>query len=281
MTSMAPATALDIPDGEFRRFQRFMLEETGILLADSKRALFTGRLARRLRQLGLTSYRHYYERLHTDPGERAQMFDLLLTNETSFFREPAQLEYLSSALISRWTAEADARRRRRSLRVWSAGCATGEEPFSVAMLLDERLADWSVEILATDLSTIALRQAREGMWPIGKAGDVPNALLRRYMLRGIAERAGTMKIDEALRSTVRFERINLNDPSQWPRGPFDLILCRNVLIYFAEDARRRAVDRLIARCAAGGYLFVGHAETLQGYRGLEPVRPTIWRRSNA
>lgn len=271
--------ALDVGDAEFRRFQVLMLEEAGIQMGDSKRALLAGRLARRLRELGLTSYGKYFERLRSDHLERARMFDLLLTNETSFFREPAQFEFLSRSLIPRWIREADAGARPRSLRIWSAGCSTGEEPFSLAMLLHSELSTWSLEILATDLSNVALDQARGAVWPIGKAATIPETLLRRYMLRGVGERAGTMKIAAELLPLVQFRSVNLNDPSQLPSGPFDVVLCRNVLIYFAADTRRRTIERLIDACSYGGHLFVGHAETLQGYDGIRPVQPTIWRRS--
>ncbi len=268
-----------VRDAEFRRYQKLMLEETGIHLGDSKRALLAGRLARRLRDLSLDSYGAYFERLRSDAAERVRMFDLLLTNETSFFREPAQFTFVAETLIPRWIAEAEAGERRRSLRIWSAGCATGEEPYSLAMLLRDALDEWSIEILATDLSTTALQCAAQGIWPIAKASAIPEKLLRRYMLRGVGERAGVMKIAPEIRPLVQFRRVNLHDPAQTPRGLFDLVLCRNVLIYFAEPARRQAVARLIASCAHGAYLFIGHAETLQGYEGVRGVQPMIWRRT--
>lgn len=268
-----------VKDADFRRYQKLMLEETGIHLGDSKRALLAGRLARRLRDLSLESYGAYFERLRADAAERVRMFDLLLTNETSFFREPAQFTFVAESLIPTWTVEAEAGKRKRSLRIWSAGCATGEEPFSLAMLLRDALDEWSIDILATDLSTTALQCAAEGIWPIAKASTIPETLLRRYILRGVGERAGVMKIAPEIRPLVQFRRVNLHDPAQTPRGPFDLVLCRNVLIYFAEQARRQAVARLIASCARGGHLFIGHAETLQGYEGVRAVQPMIWRRT--
>lgn len=274
----AAGVPVTVHDADFRRYQRLVLEEAGIQLADSKRALLAGRLARRLRELSLESYGAYFERLRSDAAERVRMFDLILTNETSFFREPAQFTFIAESLIPRWIAEAEAGERRRSIRIWSAGCATGEEPFSLAMLLRDALVEWAIDILATDLSTVALERASEGIWPIAKASAIPEKLLRRYMLRGVAERAGMMRVAPEIRSLVQFRRVNLHDAAQTPRGPFDLVLCRNVLIYFAEQARRQAVGRLIASCSRGAYLFVGHAETLQGYEGVRGVRPMIWRR---
>ena len=274
-TLAMPAT---VSVADFRRYQRFMLEEAGIQLGDSKRAMLEGRLARRMRELGLSSYGLYFERLRFDPRERVRMLDLLVTNETSFFRESAQFAFIERTLVPMWLAEAAAGKRRPSLRVWSAGCATGEEPFSAAMLLHSLLEGWTLSILATDLSTSALERAAEGIWPIAKASTIPEDLLRRYMLRGVGERAGVMKIDPELRPLVEFRRLNLHDPAQVPGEVFDLVLCRNVLIYFDAEARRNALARLIASCAPRGYLFVGHAETLQGCDGVRGVQPTIWRR---
>ena len=274
-----PAGLPAVAEKEFRLYQRFMLEETGIHLGDSKRALLAGRLARRLRDLSISSYGVYFDRLRSDSAERMRMLDLLLTNETSFFREPAQFAFLERTVIPAWIGGAAAGTRPRSIRIWSAGCSSGEEPFSVAMLLRDALDGWKIEIVATDLSTVALQKAAAGMWPIAKASAIPERLLRRYMLRGVKERAGWMKIDPEIASIVQLKRVNLHDPAQTPHGPFDLVLCRNVLIYFEEKARRQAVRRLIASCQPGGHLFIGHAETLQGHEGVRAVQPMIWRRT--
>jgi chemotaxis protein methyltransferase CheR len=268
----------DVADADFRRYQKLMLQEAGIHMGDTKRALLVGRLSRRLRELGIESYGTYCDLVHTDRMERARMLDLLLTNETGFFREPAHFDFLRTDLIPRWKTDAEAQKRERRVRIWSAGCATGEEPYSLAMLLHDALDGWTIQILATDLSTAALQQAREGVWPIARAGTIPEALLRRYMLRGVGPRAGLMSVVPELRSLLDFQCVNLNEPAQFPRTPFDLVFCRNVLIYFAADTRRRAIERLIASCDRGGWLFVGHAETLQGYEGIRVARPTIWRR---
>jgi chemotaxis protein methyltransferase CheR len=268
-----------VSDADFRRYQRIVFEEAGIRLGDTKRALLEGRLARRLRELELTSYSAYLERVRSDARERVRMLDLLVTNETSFFRESAQFAFLEQTLVPMWIAEAAAGKRPASLRVWSAGCATGEEPYSVAMLLHSLLDGWAISILATDLSTSALERAAVGIFPIARASAIPEDLLRRYVLRGIGDRAGVMKIGPEVRPLVEFRRGNLHDPTDVPEVQFDVVLCRNVLIYFDAEARRNAFDRLIAACRPGGHLFVGHAETLQGCPGVRVVQPTIWRRA--
>jgi chemotaxis protein methyltransferase CheR len=280
MSAAAPLTMPEaISDGDFRRYQRLLREHAGIHLNESKRALLIGRLAKRLRELGMSGYGAYFERVMNDPAERVRMLDLLVTNETSFFREPAQFRYLESTLIPGWIDAAADGARRASLRIWSAGCATGEEPYSLAMLLGSRLEGWRIDILASDISTTVLRQAEEAVWPIAKAAAIPDELLRRYMLRGVGPRAGVMKAAPEIRSLIQFRRINLHQPADSPTGTFDLVLCRNVLIYFDEEARRHALRRLIAACAPGAHLLVGHAETLQGCEGVRPAAPTIWRRS--
>jgi chemotaxis protein methyltransferase CheR len=207
------------------------------------------------------------------------MIDLVVTNETSFFREPAQFHYIDNILIPSWRAAAAEGKRDAALRVWSAGCATGEEPFSLAMLLASRLGEWRIDILASDISTTALQKAEDAVWPIGKAAAIPDDLLRRYMLRGIGPRSGFMQASPEIRSLIQLGRINLHAPAEMPTGGFDLVCCRNVLIYFEAEARRQALRRLVSACASGAYLFVGHAETLQGCEGVRAAAPTIWRRT--
>jgi chemotaxis protein methyltransferase CheR len=249
---------------QFALFQRFIHDEAGIYLSDAKQSLLVSRLGRRLRELGLSSFGDYY-RLATSSarGEIVHLLDAISTNETSFFREPKQFELLAQRILPAWAAEAAAGRRPRRLRVWSAACSTGEEPFSVAMALRDGLGPaWDLQILASDLSTRALAQARGALWAIEQARDIPQAYLKTFMLRGTGPAVGQMRAGPAIRSLIRFERVNLND-ERWPvGGPFDMIFCRNVLIYFDAAGRRRTVHRLLERLVPGGYLFLGHAEGL-------------------
>ena len=253
-----------IDDHEFGLLRALVERETGIQLPESKRALLVGRLGRRLRALGLRSFGAYYRRITRDGdlAERTRMLDLICTNETQFFRQPRQFEFLERELIPGWRAEADAGRRPRRLRVWSAACSSGEEPFSVAMALLEGLPGWQIEILATDLSTRVLEQARTATWPIEKSRDIPDRYLRAFMLRGVGARQGVMKAGKELREVVRFARLNLHDKTLAVDGAFDLILCRNVLIYFSAEGRVQVLRKLVEHLDSRGYLFLGHAETL-------------------
>src|SRR5439155_62114 len=198
-----------------------------------------------------------------DLHERGAMLDAICTNETSFFRESKHFELLREAIFPKWRAAAAAGERPRSIRIWSAACSTGEEPYSLAMLLLDEFgaAEWDLRIDATDVSGRALDQARRGVWPDRKASAVPEHYLRRFMLRGTRERAGTFQAGNDVRSILRFGRLNLVDAS-YPMGEYDAVFCRNVLIYFSAALRASVIRRLIGHVAPAGYFFIGHAETL-------------------
>ncbi len=264
--------------GDFAGFRDLLLQETGVLLNDQKRDLLIARLSKRLRLLAISDFGEYLGRVIDDPVERAEMIDRMMTNETKFFREPAQFDFLAKTAVPRWTAEAAAGARPKRLRVWRAGCSTGEEPYSVAMQLAGTLPrDVALEILATDLSTKALARAREAVWPLARAAEIPTAFLKAFMLRGTGPEEGRMKAGPELRGLVTFERRNLADETDVPGGPFDAILCRNVLIYFDAEGKRRVVARLLDHLAPGGYFFVGHAETLNGITDrVKPLMPCVY-----
>lgn len=272
----APLTAQ-----EFALFQRLILREAGIFLSDAKRALLVGRLIRRVRELELPTFGAYYARIAGgDTAELVRLLDAIATNETHFFREPRQFDLLEGGVCNEWLADAAAGRRARRVRVWSAACSTGEEPYSIAMVLLERLgADWEIEIAASDLSTKVLERAAQGVWPIERADEIPEHYRRRFMLRGVGPEEGNCRAGKAVRAPVRFERINLND-SEYPiSGMFDAIFCRNVLIYFDPPSRAQVIDRLTRRLTPGGYLFLGHAESAaRAGTDLMAVMPAVYRR---
>jgi chemotaxis protein methyltransferase CheR len=268
--------AASLGDREFSLIQGLLYSEAGIFLSDAKRTLVVSRLVRRLRGLGLQSFREYWERVQTDREERRNAIEAICTHETSFFREPGHFRFLEEHLAPRLRAEAERGERAAQARVWSAGCSSGEEPFSIAMTLLHGLPAFSVEVLATDLSTQVLARARAATFSAEKARDIPAPLLKSYMLRGTGTEMGRMRASQRLRDHVRFAQLNLNDAHLAVPGGFDAIFCRNVLIYFDEASRKRAVDALIERLAPGGHLFVGHAETLAGWNKLRCVLPTVY-----
>lgn len=286
MTAMAPrppwADIRPLTDREFGLFRTLIYREAGIHLSEAKRALLLRRLTPRLRELGLSSFSSYYRRVrHGEPDELVHLLDRIVTNETSFFREPRQFEFLAERIVPGWIQEAGTGRRSRHVRAWSAACATGEEAYSLAMVLLEKLprtAGWTVEILATDLSTRALETAAAGVWPASKGDAVPLEYRRRFLLRGVRSQEGKLKAVPELRRTLTFKRLNLALPDDSVSGPFDLVLCRNVLIYFDRPARQGCLRRIAERLAPGGYLFLGHSEALNGSApSLRAVAPSILR----
>ena len=279
-----PWQACEPSADDFRRLTSVVHQISGISLNETKRALVTHRVSPRVRALGFTTFGEYVEFACAPENgdEMVHLLDLLTTNETQFFREPQHFEFLETRLLPTWRQQADAGRRPRTIRAWSAACSTGQEPYSLAMqLLSECPAEqgWRIEVIATDLSTRALAVAREGEWPIERASQIPERYRHDFMLRGVGEREGRMRASRALRETIQFARLNLNDEQYDLAGPFDLIFCRNVLIYFSPDGRAEVVDRLTRYLAPGGRLFVGHAESLHAHRGdLRAVSPTIYER---
>jgi chemotaxis protein methyltransferase CheR len=277
-----------ISDQDFARYQALVNREAGIWLSPIKKALLVGRLARRLRELGVTSYADYYERVTADPAERTRMVDAICTNETHFFREPRHWEYLAGHVYPAWEEQAASGKRERRARVWSAACSSGEEPYSIAMsLLTAFPSGWSLEVLATDLSTKILDRARAATWPLQKAAEIPESYLKAFMLKGFGAYEGTMRAGPEIRSLIQFRQLNLNADDWPPAQSFDLVFCRNVLIYFDRVTKEKVVTRLLDRLVPTGHLFLGHAESLGGFTDrVRSIIPTVYclgtaRRSGA
>ena len=270
-----------VSDREFALFQALIHREAGIYLSPGKKSLLEGRLSRRVRMLGLNSFGAYYRRVvEGDPGELAHLLDCMCTNETHFFREPQHFEFLEKRVFPEWMAQAASALRTRRIRVWSAACSTGEEPYSLAMALWAAFppaSGWEIEILATDLSTRALERAQAAVWSLEKSREIPPRFLKLYMLRGTRSQAGKVKVGREIRSIVKFERLNLREEAFPVTGFFDVIFCRNVLIYFDTELRLRVIHRLLSHLAPTGYLFLGHAETLNGLaERVRSVIPTVY-----
>jgi len=273
----AGAGLLPLAEAEYRLFRDFIHRETGIFLGPHKKALLVTRIGRRLRELGLDRFGRYWELVQSDPEERARMIERICTHETCFFREPRQFELLERRLLPRWREEARLQGGPGRLRAWSAGCSTGEEPFSIAMTLLQGLPGWDAEVLATDLSGWALERARSATWPVRRSREIPPHLLKRFMLKGVRSQEGWIRAGAELRQAVRFARVNLNDASYPFETRFEMIFCRNVLIYLDAATRVRVIHRLLDHLAPGGHLFLGHSESLIGVtdRALA-VMPTVY-----
>jgi chemotaxis protein methyltransferase CheR len=264
---------ISITDQEFALFQRFIHEAAGIALSDSKKALVSSRLSKRLDSRNLRTFADYFKLLSSgaDAQEVQAAIDLLTTNETYFFREPKHFDVL------REQAER-ARGRSQAFRVWSAACSTGEEPYSIAMVLAATLQFTPFAVLGSDISSRVLERARTGHYPVSRTTHIPRAYLQRFCLRGTGSQEGTILVERALRERVRFMSINLNETL--PRmEPFDVIFLRNVMIYFNVDTKRQVVERVLSVLKPGGYLLIGHSETLNDLDvGAIAVAPSIYRK---
>jgi chemotaxis protein methyltransferase CheR len=256
---------------EFEWLRRFLLERTGIELRPGKEPMVMGRLDRRLRYYGMSTYSQYIQVLADGDAAEIQLaVDLLTTNETYFFREPQHFEFLEKVLSGRRTSG-------RPIRIWSAASSSGEEAYTIAMVAASTLpAGQAWEILGTDISTRVLETARRGLYPIEAAEKIPQAYLREYCLRGRADYEGLLAIDGWLRSHVTFREANLTAlPADL--GTFDVIFLRNVMIYFGVETKQALVKSLVTMLRPGGYFLVSHSETLNGMSdGLAIVQPSIY-----
>lgn len=267
-------------DVEFRFLREFVLEHCGIALGEQKRQLVQGRLLRRLRALRLRDFESYCQILRNDPdSELGELASAISTNVTSFFREMHHYDFLIETQLPLWLQQ---KRNGGRLRIWSAGCSTGEEPYALAMVLAEALeahgASIDAKILATDLSPQALEAARKGVYSIDKLAGVSPQRQRRWFLRGEGAYEGLACVHPRLRELVTIQPLNLLH--EWPmQGPFDAIFCRNVVIYFDKPTKQRLFARYAGLLPPGGYLFLGHSESMYGLSDdFDLVGRTIYRK---
>lgn len=258
----SPALDVQLEDSEFKFIRLVIEKNAGIVLGDNKRQLVQGRLARRLRELGLNSFAEYCELIKSGgPEELIGLINAITTNVTSFFRESHHFDSLHAVMLP----EAMARNERtRRLRIWSAGCSSGEEPYSIAMTMAETvrgLATWDLKVLATDIDSDILAAAARGEYPLERLTGVSDERRRRWFVAGTQAQAGMAKVRAELAGLITFRTLNLM--GEWPmRGPFDVIFCRNVMIYFDQATRDRLLSRYAQLLAKGGYLCLGHSESI-------------------
>jgi chemotaxis protein methyltransferase CheR len=260
-------TTISMTDTEFALLRALMYEQSGVHLAETKRELLKGRLAKRLRHHGYDGFAQYYHHLkNLDPQgtELQEMINAVTTHKTALI--PAR--------------DAAAQGRQESIRIWSAGCSSGEEPYSIAITIAanlERINTWDVKILGSDIDTHVLEKARAAIYPRESVGDLPLDLLRRNFRSGQGEQAGYVQLKPAIRKLVKFGRVNLMDES-WPfRGQFDAIFCRNVMIYFDRDVQRHVMEKFAKHLKPGGLFFAGHSENLFWLGdAFQPIGGTVY-----
>ncbi len=271
----------------FGRFREFVQQALGIKMPDAKRTLLQGRLQKRMRKIGIATFEDYYEYVFSDEGRQREivhMMDAITTNKTDFFREPKHFEYLIQTAIPALLCHNE-NGQRRPLIVWSAGCSSGQEPYTLAMVLSEfgqQHRGFRFSILATDISTKVLDTAIMGVYDERDVIPVSMHMKRRYLLRSKDKSRNTVRIAPELRAKVSFRRLNFMQEDYNIREPVDIIFFRNVLIYFSRKTQETVINRLCTYLKPNGYFFAGHSETLSGLKvPLVQIGSTIYQRKDA
>ncbi len=267
---------LNITNNEFKLLRNLIYDQFGINLCDQKKGLVVGRLRKVLSQNGFHSFGQYYDYVKSDTSGEAMttLIDKISTNHTYFFREKEHFDFLVKNILPE-IAQKKAGSKKHKLRIWCAGCSSGEEPYSLAMLLLEyfgmKISNWDSGILATDISLEILKKARGAIYASTNVSNLPNTYLRKYFLENSKE---TWKVKDKLKKLVLFKRLNLMSENYPFKGNFDVIFCRNVMIYFDDMKREHLINKFYKYTQPGGYLFVGHAESLTRnqcpYRYIKP-----------
>lgn len=280
----APDASIEISEKDFRRLSEFIYDRCGIVLPPSKRTMLQARLQRRLRCLSMKSYGEYCDYVFSPEGmqeELTRMIDLVTTNKTDFFREAMHFDYLVENCLP-GLSDPDGLGCRKKVAVWSAGCSTGEEPYTLAMVLSEYAEanpGFQFSLLATDISTRVLHTAALGIYDSEKVNPVPLPMKRKYLLRNKDRSKDLVRIVPCLRALVNFRRLNFMDGDFGIAEPMDVIFCRNVLIYFDKKTQEKLLLRFCRHLVPGGYVFLGHSETIFGMDlPLVQMAPTVYRK---
>lgn len=278
----ANLTNKNLADKDFKKLSQFITAECGIKVPPTKRTMLESRLQRRLRSLGMSDYKDYCEYLFSLKGmeiEMPHLLDAVTTNTTHFFREPNHFDYLFNTVLPDWHARFGSR---KEMVVWSAGCSSGEEPYTLSMVLSEfaeQNRGFSFVIVATDINNEVLEKAQTAIYHEDRISGIPALLKRKYLLRSKDRRKKVVRIIPELRNRVRFRRLNFMGEFGF-REPLDIIFCRNVMIYFDRIVQEKLLQKFVSHLSPHGYIFIGHSESLAGMDlGLEQAAPTIYRKA--
>jgi len=262
---------------DFKFLSNIIHERTGIVVSDDKFNMFYSRLSRRVRSLKLTSFKQYCDVVRDDNEgtETSELINAITTNLTAFFRENHHFEYLSDTVLAELTQNNTDRR----IKIWSAGCSTGEEPYSLAITLKESplMANWNIELKATDLDSNVVATASRGVYSMSRVEGMTRNRLKRWFFKGAGKQQGLVKVKPELNQLIEFGQLNLMD--NWSQEPQDVIFCRNVIIYFNKQTKARLVEKYANSLKPGGYLFIGHSESLYKITDrFELIGNTIYRK---
>ncbi|MHB8120849.1 MAG: CheR family methyltransferase [Desulfuromonadaceae bacterium] len=281
---MKPHLSATLRDREFQLFSSFIYDNVGIKMPPAKKTMLEARLQKRLKALGIHSFEEYGDYVFSKEGratELIHLIDVVTTNKTDFFREPAHFDFMvKTALPTILEARGDV--LRDPVRIWSAGCSTGEEPYTLAMVLAEFAIgrpDFRAAITASDICTQVLQTAKTAIYPEERTDPIPLNLKKKYLLRSRDKTRSLVRISPRLRSLVSFRRINFMDDNFGVAEKMDIIFCRNVVIYFDKPTQQTLMRKFHKQLKPGGYLFIGHSETLSGLEvDFTPVASTVYRK---
>lgn len=276
-----PAIKHTMTDDDFIRLSSFVHSELGIKMPYPKKVMLQCRLQKRVRDLNMSSFSEYLEFVFSNEGRREEivkMIDLVTTNKTDFFREPSHFDYLKEVVLP----ELCELRQKRSIKIWSAACSSGEEPYTLAIVLQEyseNLHDIDFEIFGTDISTRILQKAALGIYDSDRVSGIPERTKYKYFMRNKNPENKTVRLIPEIRSKVTFQRLNLMDDTYDVSTDFDIVFCRNVLIYFDRETQHRVINKLVSKLRMDGYFFLGHSESITNMRvPLRQIKPTIFRK---
>jgi chemotaxis protein methyltransferase CheR len=271
-----------LSEDEFQRLSTYIFSEFGIKMPPVKKIMLQSRLQKRLRELQMNNFKDYVDFVFSEEGlsnEVIHMIDVVSTNKTDFFREPIHFDFLQSVILPELAGNHFSG---RPLKIWSAGCSSGEEPYSIAMTIaefQEKFPELDYQILATDISSRILKSAVEAIYKESRAELIPMSLRKKYLLKSKDRTNPSVRIVPDLRKKVVFQRLNFMEHNYSTGDTFDVIFCRNVLIYFDRDTQEKVINRLCTKLKSGGYFFLGHSESITNINvPLRQIRPTIFQR---
>lgn len=271
---------LSMDTESFERLSTYVTREYGIKLPLAKKSMLESRLNKKVKSLGLNSYKEFLDFIFSDQGKQGELFnviDLITTNKTDFFREAAHFHFLSKEFLARYTSE----NNRNNIKIWSAGCSSGEEPYTIIMTMEEykkQHPEVTYSLIASDVSTRVIQTAYQGIYDIEKIEPVPLEMKRSYFLRSKAN-PKVVRVKPQFRKKIQFKRINFMDNHyNMMKADYDIIFCRNVLIYFDKATQERVINKFCSHLKPGGLLFLGHSESIIGMSlPLKQIRPTVYR----
>lgn len=280
--SLSDIYRAELSNEEFNKLSSFIYNESGIKMPPVKRIMLQSRLQKRLKELKMTSFKEYCNYIFSKEGlnnEIIHMLDVVSTNKTDFFREPVHFDFLTSNILPELV---NTSKTYKSIKIWSAGCSSGEEPYTIAIVLYEYLEKnpgFDFSILGTDISTKILQKAIDAVYKEERVEGIPMEVKKKYFLKSKDRENPSVKMGAMLRSKVYFDRLNFMDNSYNVRDMFDIVFCRNVLIYFDRETQEKVINKICTKINTGGYFFLGHSESIMNMNlPLRQIKPTIYQK---